>query len=253
MLDKEMGNKGPTILHNFIRGLRDIVYPKICLICKGKITANSIDELVCLECWGKIKKNVPPFCRRCGRQLKNGKLSKNICPDCIKRQSHFDRAFSPCLYDGVIKELIHEFKYKGKDYLGFSLSKLMVEFIKEYELPMGLIDWVVPVPLHQARMREREFNQAEVLSSYIASEFNKKLSQNNLIRHRQTKAQTDLESDARLDNVKGSFSVKEKEIIKGKNLLLVDDVLTTGATSSEAACVLKDAGANIVFVLTLAN
>lgn len=248
-----MGNKILPMSHNFIKGLTDIIYPKICLICKKKITTNSIDELVCPACWGKIKKNVPPFCRRCGRQLKDNKLSKNICPDCIKRQLHFDRAFSPCLYDGVIKELIHEFKYKGKDYLGFTLSRLMIEFIKEYELPMRLIDWIVPVPLHQTKLREREFNQAQVLSSYIASEFNKNLLHNNLIRHRQTKAQADLEGNERLINVKGSFSVQNMETIKGKNILLIDDVFTTGATSSEAACALKNVGANIVFVLTLAD
>jgi ComF family protein len=242
------------MLRRWVNGLVDIIYPKACVVCKNKIKGSiGIDNLICLECWGKIKRNVPPFCRRCGRQLKDHKLLKNICLDCIKKPLHFDRAFSPCFYEGVIKELIHEFKYKNKDYLGVALSRLMIEFIKEYELPMGLIDWVVPVPLSEARMREREFNQADILGSRIASEFNKKLLNNKLIRHRHTKAQADLGSEERLLNVKGSFSIKERDQIKAKNILLIDDVLTTGATSSEAASTLKDAGANIVFVLTLAN
>lgn len=166
---------------------------------------------------------------------------------------HFDRAFSPCVYEGALKELIHEFKYKGKDYLGLPLSRLMTEFIREYDFPIWHLDFIVPVPLHSARLRQRDFNQAEVLSKCIATEFKKDVASDILSKNRHTKTQTDLETNERLINVKGSFSVNRPKDIKGKNLCLVDDVLTTGATSSEAAFALKDAGANIVFVLTLAN
>jgi ComF family protein len=129
----------------------------------------------------------------------------------------------------------------------------MVEFIREYNMPIELMDFIIPIPLHKTRLREREFNQAQILSNHIGAEFNKKIINNNLIRRRQTKTQTDLEDRQRFLNIEGSFWVDNKEDIKGKNILLVDDVLTTGATSSEAAYVLKQAGANIVFVLTLAN
>ncbi len=236
-----------------LKGLRDIIYPKLCLICKQKLTVSSIGGFVCLECWAKIKKNNPPFCRRCGRQLRGSGLARNICPDCVRNSPHFDRAFSPCSYEGVIRELIQEFKYKKKDYLGQSLSRLLVEFIKEYALPMEIIEWVIPVPLHKTRMREREFNQAGVLAGHVAEEFKIKMLEDNLIRHRYTKTQTELETSDRLLNIRDSFLVKREKEIQGKNILLVDDVLTTGATSSEAASVLKRAGARIVFVLTLAN
>jgi len=166
---------------------------------------------------------------------------------------HFNRAFSPCVYEGAIKNLIHEFKYKGKDHLGRPLSKLMTDFIKEYNLATDCLDFIVPIPLHKTRLREREFNQAEILAKHIAEEFKKDLLSDCLIRHRHTKTQTDLENNQRLLNVKGSFSVNRGRDLKGKNVLLVDDVLTTGATSSEAANVLRSAGADIVFVLTLAN
>ena len=145
------------------------------------------------------------------------------------------------------------FKYKDKDYLGFTLSKLMIEFIKDYNLPMEFVDLVIPIPLHKARLREREFNQAEILSNHIASEFNKRVLPDALMRLRNTKTQTELEISERFANVQGGFSAAKNEDIKGKNILLVDDVLTTGATSSEAARTLKNAGAHIVFVLTLAN
>ena len=242
------------MLRSLLDGLMDIIYPRICLICKSKLDNTSgKNNVVCLKCWGKIKRNLPPFCHCCGRHLEATNFTKHICPSCVKKKLHFDRAFSPCVYEGVIKELIHEFKYKNKDYLGHTLSNLMTEFIKEYNLPISYVDFIIPVPLHKTRLREREFNQAEVLSNCIAGEFNKTVLNNNLIRHRPTKTQTDLEEEERLLNVSGSFSVKENAHIKGKNLLLVDDVLTTAATCSEAAYTLKTAGANIVFVLTLAN
>jgi ComF family protein len=166
---------------------------------------------------------------------------------------HFDRAFSPCVYEGVIKELIHAFKYQGKDYLGAVLSRLMVEFIEDYNVPVDLLDLIIPIPLHKTRLREREFNQAGILSNHIAHQFNKKVAHGILRRLRNTQTQTELETEQRLLNVKDSFAVTKSQDIKGKKILLIDDVLTTGATSSEAAYALKNAGANIVFVLTLAN
>jgi len=236
-----------------IKGLADIVYPKICLGCKQKLKAPAPYDLICGECWSKIKRNSPPFCHSCGRHLDKKNLAKNICPACLRQKTHFDRAFSPCVYDGIIKELIHEFKYRNKDHLGAPLSRLMIDFIREYNLPIDCLDFIMPVPLHKTRFREREFNQAQILAEAISKEFKKPSLTDVLLRHRHTRTQTDLKTQERLGNVKGSFSINRLEDITGRNILLVDDVLTTGATSSEAAGVLKEAGANIVFVLTLAN
>jgi ComF family protein len=242
------------MLRELLRGLTDIIYPKTCVVCRNNPkNASLIDDVVCGQCWGKIKRNLPPFCHSCGRQLDNKNFTKHICPACVRKKLHFDRAFSPCVYDGTVKDLIHEFKYKGKDYLGRTLSRLMVDFIREYNVPIGYLDFVIPVPLHKTKLREREFNQAEILSDHIAEEFAKDVLKDALLRHRPTQTQTELEPDKRLLNVRDSFSVRRQSYIQGKNILLVDDVLTTAATSSEAAGVLKQAGANIVFVLTLAN
>ena len=129
----------------------------------------------------------------------------------------------------------------------------MINFIKEYSLPVNYLDFIIPMPLHKTKLREREFNQAEILSMHIAKEFNKDSISNILLRHRQTKTQTELKNKDRFLNVANSFSVDSRSDLKGKNILLIDDVLTTGATSSEAALALKKAGAQTVFVLTLAN
>jgi ComF family protein len=236
-----------------LKSLVDLVYPKVCLSCKDKINEKTKREFICSQCYNAIEKNVPPFCHSCGRHLEKTNISKSICPTCLKNRFHFDRAYSPCRYTGAVKELIREFKYNGKEYLGDFLSQFLIDFIKEYSLPIEYIDLIIPMPLHQARLREREFNQAEVLSKYIGTEFNAKVATDILLRRRHTASQTDLEHNERLLNVKGSFKVGKENYLKNKNCLLVDDVLTTGATSSEAAFCLKEAGANVVFVLTIAN
>lgn len=242
------------MLRGVIKGIVNLVYPEICIACKKRIGHKSaINNLVCEECWKKIMPNIPPFCSSCGRSLRGSYITKNTCPSCIRKQLHFDRAFSPCVYDGIIKELIHQFKYKGKDYLGPVLSKPMIEHIKEYGLPINYIDYIMPIPLHNTRLREREFNQAEVLAKPIAKEFAKEVLTDVLQRNRPTRTQTDLEPSERFANVKDSFSILKKDIIQGKNILLIDDVLTTGATSSEASRSLKQSGAGIVYVLTVAN
>lgn len=133
------------------------------------------------------------------------------------------------------------------------LGKLINGFIKDYRLPIEYFDFIVPVPLHRSRMREREFNQAQLLGEQVAKEFDKEILTDALVRIRPTKTQTELALGDRYKNVQGSFTVRDARLVKDKNLLLIDDVLTTGATSSEAARTLKDSGARIIFVMTLAN
>jgi len=241
------------MLRGFLKGIKDLIYPNCCLACKNKIDPAKAQGLVCTQCWEKIENNLPPFCISCGRRLDKLSTAKNICSRCLKYRFHFDRAFSPCAYSGVIKKLIHEFKYSGKDYLGEPLGELMNKFIKDYRLPIEYLDFIIPVPLHNSRLRQREFNQAQILSEQVAKEFNIRMLPDILIRNRQTKTQTELAFEERRKNVEKSFTVKNPERIKNTNLLLIDDVLTTGATSSEAAKTLKDSGARIIFVMTLAN
>ncbi|MFH1698768.1 MAG: ComF family protein [Candidatus Omnitrophota bacterium] len=238
------------MLKEFFRGLTDMLFPKTCLSCKTRLIT---EALICPDCKNKIKINIPPFCIRCGKHLENKNLNKNVCPACRKTPLYFDRAFSPCIYEGVIQKLIHQFKYGNKRSLSPVLAGLMNEFIREYGIYLDFIDWIIPIPLSSARMREREYNQSELLSRHIAQEIQKKVSQDILIRSRNTLTQTGLKHSQRRENVKGSFKVRDCKPIKGRNLLLIDDVLTTGATASEAAYTLKNAGANVVFVLTLAN
>ena len=187
------------------------------------------------------------------QNLKKENVIRRVCPACIRQKLYFDRAFSPCRYEGTVKELIHQFKYRGKQHLGGTLASLMIDFIKEYDIPVGFCDAILPIPLHRDKFREREFNQAHILSERIAAVFNKEILTQTLIRNRYTKPQAELATAERLKNVANSFLVTAPQRIKDKNLVVVDDVLTTGATCSVAARALKQAGARIVFALTLAN
>ncbi len=129
----------------------------------------------------------------------------------------------------------------------------MIDFIKEYNLPIQYMDLIIPIPLHQVKLREREFNQALILSQYLGAAFNKEISSKNLLRDKNTKTQAELKDNERFSNVEKCFSAPGGNTLKNRNILLIDDVLTTGATASEAALTLKNSGANIVYVLTLAS
>lgn len=240
------------MLRGLLQGIKGILYPDICLACRRKINEAG-EKLICSKCYAEIKMNLPPFCVSCGRHIEKKDIGKNICKGCARKQLYFDRAYSPCIYEGVTAKLIHEFKYRHKENLANPLSKIMIEFIREYNLPIDYLDLIIPIPIYKTKMREREFNQAERLGSYIAKEFDKELSSGILLRNRNVKTQTGLKDRERKLNVSGSFSIAKNKRLQGSNLLLVDDVLTTGATSSEAALTLKNAGAQTIFVLTLAN
>jgi len=243
------------MLKKHIRSFLDIIYPRSCIGCK-KILKNTADlnNIACPACWLSIKKNRPPFCQRCGRSLDWKNSPHKVCKSCLKKELYFDRAFSACIYDGLTKELIHEFKYKGKDHLSKALSGLIIDFIREFNLPpLEYFDMLVPVPLHKNRLREREFNQSQLLAKDLSREFGLELSSDNLTRVRDTAKQAELTDEKRFMNVKNSFVLCDANKIKDKMIILVDDVLTTGATCSEAAKVLKDNGARTVFALTVAS
>ncbi len=241
------------MLRSLFRSLKDLIYPNYCLACKNKIDLNVKEHFICEACQNGIEMNLPPFCVYCGRTLDENSQNGPTCSGCLNVKFNFDRAFSPCKYNGTIKKVIHEFKYSGRDYLGKNLGQIMNNFIYKYNLPIENMDFIIPVPLHNARLREREFNQAQILSERIAKEFNKKLLLEALTRTKATKSQTELSLEERKCNVTNSFSVTNPQLIKNRNLLLIDDVLTTGSTLNEAAKILKESGAKTVFAMTLAN
>lgn len=242
----------PALFQDLFRGLVDLVYPRTCAICSCRLPEHHA-EPVCGHCWSAIACNPPPHCRRCGRHLETGPAGTQICADCAGRPPAFDRAFSPCLYEGALQKLIQAFKYRGRDYLAGCLARLLAGHIREHRDTFAVIDCVTGVPLHAARLREREYNQAQLLAAEVSRFLERPLVTGCLTRIRHTASQTGLAPEQRRANLRGSFRCGRPDLVAGRHFLLVDDVLTTCATASAAAQALKDAGAGIVFVLTLAR
>ncbi len=229
--------------------LSNVVFPRSCPLCLKSLYVNNL--FLCPECQDKIQLNRPPFCVQCSRPLSKS-LSINLCSQCIEKKYFFDRAWGASLYNDTMKHLIHLFKYKYKIYLRHVFKDIMISFAKDVHVSMDTFDALIPVALHPVKLREREYNQSEVLAESLGSTFNRPVLKNCLVRTRPTKSQALLIEKERWTNVQGAFRIKHHSKISGRSLLIVDDLMTTGATASEIAKMLKSAGAKYVGVFTLA-
>ena len=151
-----------------------------------------------------------------------------------------------------MKKLIHLFKYSHKTSLRTVLAQLIFSFIENYQLDLSAYQRVVPIPLSLTRLRERGYNQSQLIAERISRKYNIPTSYRNLIRVRHTQNQALLKQKERWTNIHGAFKIKNSQEFSQKSVLLIDDLLTTGATGSEAARVLKEAGASQVGLLTIA-
>jgi ComF family protein len=182
------------------------------------------------------------------------------CHDCIKSSKHFTKARAAGVYDLSLLDLIHQLKYKEKIQLAKPLGKLLLGTLVRY-WKHNDIDMIIPVPLHEKRFKKRGFNQAYLLiKDWCTLTVNKKrelpstlINTDVLVREKNTKPQTGLSRKERVRNIKNSFRVTDPEKIKGKRVLVVDDVYTTGATTNECARVLLKHKAKRVDILTLAR
>jgi len=238
-----------AILDSFV----NIVYPALCVKCRKPIYAEENQGYICHECYYSIQRHTPPFCLKCGRGLKDVEgISGGTCRSCANKQYQFYKAYSVCAYDGIIKELIHKFKYNQKLQYKTVFESLFREFLESFNI-LREVDLIIPIPLHPARLREREYNQSQVMAACVSKIIEKPLMCDILLRIRHTKFQTDLNEEKRIKNITGCFMVKNGDMLKSKNVLLLDDVLTTGITLSEAARTLKEYNPQKVYALTLAS
>lgn len=242
-----------SVLKTITESIINIIYPPICVGCNKPMHHTKNNIFLCSQCYYNIKRHTPPFCQKCGRGLIEAEnIIKGICPTCIDRRYHFQRAYSICSYEGTIKELIHKFKYSQKLHYKIIFEKLCSEFIDAFKI-LSDIDIIIPIPLHSARLREREYNQSQILSSILSNIINKPVVSNLLMRVRNTKPQVALDEKSRIENICGCFSVKNNQMLKSRNILLVDDVLTTGITLSEAAKSIKEFKPNNIFAFAMAS
>lgn len=235
-------------IENIGKAFLGILYPLHCASCGKNLEA--LDDLhVCDGCLKSVRPNPAPHCVVCGRSLYN---AKDMCADCRKHRPAFERAYSACVYEGALKEMIHAFKFKRRIALAGILSKIMVDFARDNGEVTNGIDTVTFVPLHTSRLREREFNQSESLARNFALAFGIPCV-DSLRKTRMTPPQNELSKDERAANLAGAFKVKDPAAVKDKAVLLMDDVMTTGSTLNECAKALVDAGAKAVRCCTLAR
>lgn len=234
----------------------DILWPKSCHICSKimKRQLNGFDKYICASCFADMKKNALISCQICGANLDIG--NKHTHLSCLSHQQNppvYQKLISCYLYEGATKKLIHSFKYEHKPYLVKSIMKLINERLAEYmETSFKIIDYLVAIPLHPARLREREFNQSELIAKEISQQLQKPLVPA-LKKIKHTKSQTTLNKTERFLNLRGAFAINDNICVKNKNILLIDDVATTTATITEAASLLKKFGAQNICVLTFAK
>lgn len=239
-------------ISGYWHSLLDLFYPRFCLHCNCNLN-DSYERYICDSCKKQISYVVDTHCIRCGASLGPHieSIAREGCTVCKGKHLHFDTVIPITYYDGVMKTLIHKFKYARQRFLSGVLNDIVI-LQKELKEVVPNIDIIVPVPLYWLKKLQRGFNQSELLSRGIKKCFSKPMSTNNLCRIKNTVSQTHLSKSKRQVNIHDAFFVKYPELFKGRKILLVDDVLTTGVTASECSKKLKEAGAYGVHVLILA-
>lgn len=237
------------------RALADLVYPRLCCVCQAPLRSGGADWF-CRACAAALPLVREPYCMVCG-EVYDGAFSNEFrCMNCGDRRLEFDFAVAACRAEAVARELVHQFKYERRLHLRGALALLLLRVLQEPRLAReNLADWLlVPVPLHRSRERDREFNQSWELCLWLARTTGIPAA-NALARVRETAAQANLDRDERLQNLRGAFALRQPPAgLQGRRILLVDDVFTTGATTSECARVLRrDGGAEKVVVITVAR
>ncbi|NLW23709.1 MAG: ComF family protein [Clostridia bacterium] len=228
---------------SFLSHLTELLFPtpQICPLCNTKQ-----DKLMicasCLEKLEKIKKDLSQ-CSRCGTFGRIG----SFCDNCRDWPPYMAKNFAAVPYIDEYKELLHKFKFNKQGWLAPVLVELLLK-----EIPPAKFDLVLPVPLHIVRFRERGFNQSALLAQPLACGLNVTYSDTILQRKLNTPHQTGLNRKDRRLNLEGAFQVARINLVKDKNILIVDDVLTTGATLLECAKALRNAGAGTIYCTTWA-
>jgi len=226
-----------------------LLYPATCSICGKRVRAG---EYLCEACEAKIVRIVPPFCETCSEPFEGSMNSAFTCANCAHRRIHFETAVAAYRGRGVVRDVIHQFKYNRQIHLRYLVARWLCAALDDERLRGYQFDVIVPVPLHPARQRERGFNQASLLAELLSAHTSIRC-RPLLKRIRYTTTQTALDRSERMDNLHNAFRLRKNADVRGLRVLLIDDVLTTGSTLSECARVLKRAGAISVHAATAAR
>lgn len=231
------------------RTVLDAVLPPRCLSC-GTVVAG--DGALCPPCWGQLAFIGAPHCACCGLPFAFEVEPDAMCGDCVRQEPVFGRARAALHYDDASRPLVLAFKHGDGTHAAPALGRWMAQAAGDLARDADLI---VPVPLHRWRLFRRRYNQSALLAQTLARLVDRPVSAGILMRKRKTPSQGGLSRSGRIANVRGAFAIagRQAEGLSGRRVLLVDDVMTTGATLSECARILRRGGAADVDVVTLAR
>lgn len=228
---------------------KDILFPPHCPLCTEAVNKHNLELCgKCASAFGAYRIK-GPLCTICGIPFKDAASEDHTCGNCIRKTPAFFRARSLYYFKGEVREAVHCLKYKWGTMLGSYLGWIMAAAVTELAVTPDII---AAVPLHRKKITFRGFNQSVLLARHMSKVLSVKLDISNLQRIRATPSQVGLRGTERSANVAGAFMVRETGLFNGKDVVLVDDVFTTGATVGECALVLKRAGARVT-VITLAR
>lgn len=250
------------LLRQCLESVLAVVFPSPCVLCHRELTASVLGGL-CSECWSGLESWSGFLCFRCGLPLAgNVDSPKFVCADCRLREPHFDFARSYGVYGGKLRAAVLQLKFHRREHLGTRLGHLLLRPFVTLDVNslFGEAGLIIPVPLHCSRERERGYNQAELLAQGLLRAIKEregrsqvKLASRAVLRRHSTVPQSGLNLQGRSENVRNAFEIVEAGRVRGRDVILVDDVMTTGATASACAAALKRAGARQVVLLALAR
>ena len=223
----------------------DLLFPAVCPLCAVRLGPGRRDP-VCRTCWTSFARLTPPLCMRCGLPIASDAAQR--CAACRDTEPPFAYARAAASYGGSVRDAVHVLKFGGRRSLARPLGDLILDQCGSL---LDAADALVPVPLARARERERGFNQAELLAERLGERRGLRVRPRWLVRLRATAAQSDLSAAARRANVADAFAAAPA--VAGRDVVLIDDVITTGATVSECARALTAAGVRRVGVLAVAR
>lgn len=252
-----------SLLHELVDSLFAVVFPTRCSICGGEV-ASAGGLGVCRDCWLRVEAWEGIACERCGLPIVSERAAdaaQILCGVCRARDPGFDLARTYGIYRGNLRLLILQLKFRRRERLGRRLGAFLGNTWGKLDSVNGGVPVpIVPVPLFRLRERERGFNQARLLAEGLKSHLEKlpgrmkvQVETRMLARTRATLPQAGLKLQARRENVRGAFAVVKSEFVRDRQIVLVDDVMTTGATLSACARALKKAGAAKVYALAMAR
>lgn len=227
------------------------IYPDVCQLCREQAATRG-QGYVCAACRERVRVIQPPFCDRCGLPFEGEITTSFQCTNCREMDLHFAAARSAVAAQGPVLEAIHRYKYQGELWFEVFLSEYFIRAARRW-IQQEPCDAFIPVPLFPVKQRERGFNQAQRLAQRLGEALSLPVHGRLLRRVVPTPSQTRLSRTERADNMRHAFALRGSPRLAGKRFVLIDDVFTTGATTSACARLLLKAGAARVVVWTVAR